>query len=104
MHASCFATSKIFRVLTSGARDGTVGAPALRDRLVEVRGPQGDMLYMSPNLSQPVRKNRIETFNTRHIGERAVRIGVFRDQELTLHVGAELKEIEQLGWKLRAAW
>src|SRR6266403_2962994 len=27
---------------------------ALRDRLVVVRGPQGDILYMSPNLSEPV--------------------------------------------------
>ncbi len=73
---------------------------ALRDRLVEVRGPQGDILYMSPNLSQPVLVDGIETFHTRQIGGRAVRIGVFRDQELTLHVGAELKEIEQLGWEI----
>jgi hypothetical protein len=28
------------------------------------------------------------------------RIGVFRDQELTLHVGADLKDIEQLGWEI----
>ena len=73
---------------------------ALRDRLVEVRGPQGDILYMSPNLSEPVLRDGIETFHTRQIGGRAVRIGVFRDQELTLHVGAELKEIEQLGWEI----
>ena len=43
---------------------------------------------------------RIETFHTRDIGGKAVRIGVFSDQELTLHVGAELKEIEQLGWEI----
>ena len=73
---------------------------ALRDRLVEVRGPQGDILYMSPNLSEPVLRDGIETFHTRQIGGKAVRIGVFRDQELTLHVGAELKEIEQLGWEI----
>src|SRR3954462_4928733 len=73
---------------------------ALRDRLVEVRGPEGDILYMSPNLSEPVLRDGIETFHTRHIGGRDVRIGVFRDQELTVHVGAELKEIEQLGWEI----
>jgi hypothetical protein len=73
---------------------------ALRDRLVEVRGPEGDILYMSPNLSEPVLRDGIETFHTRQIGGRAVRIGVFRDQELTLHVGAELNEIEQLGWEI----
>src|SRR6476661_1301693 len=60
---------------------------ALRDRLVEVRGREGDILYMSPNLSEPILRDGIETFHTRHIGGRDVRIGVFRDQELTLHVG-----------------
>jgi two-component system, OmpR family, heavy metal sensor histidine kinase CusS len=55
---------------------------------------------MSPNLSGPVLRDGIETFHTRHIAERDVRIGVFRDQELTPHVGAELKEIEQLDWEI----
>jgi len=73
---------------------------ALRDRLVEVRGPDGEILYISPNLSEPVLRDGIETFHTRQIGGRAVRIGVFRDQELTLHVGADLKDIEQLGWEI----
>src|SRR4029078_8649052 len=69
----------------------------LRDRLVEVRGPEGDILYMSPNLSESVLSDGIETFSTSHTREKARKIGVFHDQELTLHVGAELKEIEQLG-------
>ena len=73
---------------------------ALRDRIIEVRGSDGDILYMSPNLSKPVLSDGIEGFHTRHIGGRAVRIGVFRDQELTLHVGADLKDIEQLGWEI----
>ena len=33
---------------------------ALRDRLVEVPGPQGDILYMSPNLSEPVLRDGID--------------------------------------------
>jgi signal transduction histidine kinase len=73
---------------------------ALRDRLVEVQGRDGEILYMSPNLSEPVLRDGMETFHTRQIGGRAVRIGVFRDQELTLHVGADLKDIEQLGWEI----
>ena len=73
---------------------------ALRDRLVEVRGLDGQILYLSPNLSEPVLKDGIETFHTRTIAGRPVRIGVFRDQELTLHVGADLKDIEQLGWEI----
>jgi two-component system heavy metal sensor histidine kinase CusS len=73
---------------------------ALRDRLVEVRGQDGELLYLSPNLSQPVLKDDIEGFHTRHIAGRPVRVGVFRDSELTLHVGADLKDIEQLGWEI----
>ena len=73
---------------------------ALRDRLVEVRGRDGEILYMSPKLKEPALKDGIETFHTRNIGGRPVRIGVFRDQELTLHVGADLKDIEQLGWEI----
>jgi len=73
---------------------------ALRDRLVEVRGRDGEILYMSPNLKTPVLKDGIDEFHTREIGGRPVRIGVFRDSELTLHVGADLKDIEQLGWEI----
>lgn len=73
---------------------------ALRDRLVEVRGSDGEILYMSPNLTAPVLKDGIDSFHTRTVGGRPVRIGVFRDSELTLHVGADLKDIEQLGWEI----
>ena len=73
---------------------------ALRDRLVEVRGRNGEMLYMSPNLSAPVLTDGIEEFHTREIAGKQVRIGVFRDKELTLQVGADLKDIEQLGWEI----
>jgi signal transduction histidine kinase len=69
---------------------------ALRDRLVEVRGFDGDILYMSPNLSEPVLKNGIETFHTREIAGKPVRIGVFRDEELTLHVGADFADTGRL--------
>jgi len=73
---------------------------ALRDRMIEVRGRDGEILYMSPNLKEAVLKDDTEGFHTRHIDGKPVRIGVFRDEELTLHVGADLKEIEQLGWEI----
>lgn len=73
---------------------------ALRDRLVEVRGSDGEILYLSPNLSAPVLDDKIEAFHTREIAGRPIRIGVFRDHELTLHVGADLKDIEQLGLEI----
>src|SRR4029434_5126111 len=43
---------------------------ALRDRLVEVRGRDGEILYISPNLSEPVLKNGIEISHTRDIAGR----------------------------------
>jgi signal transduction histidine kinase len=73
---------------------------ALRDRMIEVRGRDGEILYMSPNLREPALRDDTEGFHTRYIGGKAVRIGVFHDEELTLHVGADLKEIEQLGWEI----
>jgi signal transduction histidine kinase len=73
---------------------------ALRDRLVEVRGIDGGILYMSPNLTGPVLKDGIDEFHTREISGRPIRIGVFRDSELTVHVGADLRDIEQLGWEI----
>jgi signal transduction histidine kinase len=73
---------------------------ALRDRFVEVRGPNGEVLYLSPNLREPVLQDNIDSFHTREIGGTAIRIGVFRDAELTLHVGVDLKDIEQLGWEI----
>jgi signal transduction histidine kinase len=73
---------------------------ALRDRLVEVRGANGELLYLSPNLRAPVLKDGIESFHIREIAGRPVRIGVFHDRELTLHVGADLKDIEALGWEI----
>jgi two-component system, OmpR family, heavy metal sensor histidine kinase CusS len=73
---------------------------ALRDRLVEVRGRDGEILYMSPNLSASVLEDGIEESHTREIAGKQVRIGVFQDKELTLHVGADLKDIEQLGWEI----
>src|SRR4029079_7350250 len=65
-----------------------------------VRGSDGEILYMSPNLNTPVLTDGIDEFHTREIAGKQVRIGVFRDRELTLHVGADLKDIEQLGWEI----
>jgi signal transduction histidine kinase len=70
---------------------------ALHGRVMEVRGPAGEVLYVSPNLSGPVLDDGIEKFHTRKIGDRSVRMGTFHEGGLTLHVGADLKEINQIG-------
>lgn len=70
---------------------------ALKDRLVEVLGPEGELLYASPGLSAPVLDDGIESFHTRKIADRSVRMGTFHEGELTARVGADLSEINQIG-------
>lgn len=70
---------------------------ALRERLVEIRGPGDELLYLSPNVHAPVLDDGIEKFHTRNIAGRSVRMGTFHWQGLTLHVGADMKEINQIG-------
>ena len=55
------------------------------------------MLYLSPNLSEPVPDDGIEKIHTRKIGSRRVRMGTFHEGGLTLRVGADLKEVNQIG-------
>jgi signal transduction histidine kinase len=70
---------------------------ALRNRLVEVTDADGQTLYLSPGLREPLSSDGIEEFHTRKIGDRSIRIGEFSEQGLTLRVGADLKEISQIG-------
>src|ERR1044071_8472931 len=70
---------------------------ALKDRLVEVLGPDGEVLYASPGLSAPILDDGIEKIHTRRLGDRSVRMGTFHRGELTARVGADLKEINQIG-------
>jgi hypothetical protein len=66
-----------FQVRTNGATS-TGLSRSLRDRIIEVRGTDGDILYMSQNLSKPVLSDGIDGFIPA-IGGRDVRI-IFRDQ------------------------
>jgi signal transduction histidine kinase len=70
---------------------------ALKNRLIEIRGPHGEILYLSPSLGGRVLDDGIESFHNRRIDNRRVRIGTFRAGDLTLRVGADLAEINQIG-------
>ncbi|MEP6685725.1 MAG: ATP-binding protein [Verrucomicrobiota bacterium] len=70
---------------------------ALRGRLIEIRGSRGELLYLSPNVHQPMFDDGIEKPHTRQIDGRNVRMGTFHDKDLTLFVGADLSEINQIG-------
>jgi len=70
---------------------------ALRERLVEVRADDGEVLYLSPNLRGPIPDDGIRGIHTRVIDGQAVRLAEFRQNGLRLRVGADLAEIDQIG-------
>jgi signal transduction histidine kinase len=70
---------------------------AMRERLVEIRGPSGELLYLSPNVPAPGLGDGIEKVHTRTVNGRSVRVGTFRWNGLTLRVGADMKEVNQIG-------
>lgn len=69
---------------------------ALRSRLVEIRGPNGEVLYRSPEVRDSM-DDGIEGIHTRVIDGRRVRMGTFHWNELTLRVGADMREVDQIG-------
>ena len=73
---------------------------ALRDRVIEVTDAGGNTLYLSPGLQEPLSSDGIKEFHTREIAGRSIRIGEFTENGLTLRVGADLKEINQIGHRI----
>lgn len=70
---------------------------ALRDRVIEVTDAEGNPIYLSPGLREPLSSDGIKEFHTRKIGGRSIRMGEFSERGLTLRVGSDLKEINQIG-------
>ena len=70
---------------------------ALRDRVIEVTDARGNTLYLSPGLREPLSSDGISDFHTRKIAGRSIRMGEFTENGLTLRVGADMKEINQIG-------
>lgn len=73
---------------------------ALRNRYIELRGPNDEVLYLSPSLRGAALRDKIDQIHTGEIDNHPVRIGTFRENDLTLRVGADTKEINQVGRKL----
>ena len=76
---------------------------ALRPRLIELCGRHDEPIYRSANLGGDTLHDSIKGFHTRAVAGRTVRIGVFRHEDLTLHVGADLAEIDVLTRKFELA-
>jgi signal transduction histidine kinase len=73
---------------------------ALRDRLTEIRGPAGEILYRSPNVPSAGLDDGVEKTHTRRIAGRRVRLGTFHWNQLTLCVGADMNEVNGIGWDI----
>jgi len=92
----------------AGAKSSTDGraiqeklAPLLMsDRVVELRTADGALLYRSPVLSGKGLDDGIEKIHNRKIVGRSLRVGEFRDDGLSLRVGAGLAAIHQIGWDI----
>src|SRR5688572_7054004 len=69
---------------------------ALKDRLIEIRGPAGDLLYLSPNVPASTLQDGIENFHTRKIDGRSVRLGTFH--------GKGRSEERRVGKECRSRW
>jgi signal transduction histidine kinase len=70
---------------------------ALRNRLLEVTDANGNVLYLSPRLAKPFPHDGIRKFHTDKIDGRRIRLAEFSDKGLTLRLGDDLREINQIG-------
>jgi len=70
---------------------------ALRERLIRILGPAGELLYLSPNLRASSWNDGVEEFHTSTIDGRRVRVGTFKWKGLTMQVGADMSEVNQIG-------
>jgi len=69
---------------------------ALRGRLIEIHGPEGELLYRSPNVpATGLNVPGLANFPTRTIDGRNVRMNTFTWKGLTAQVGADMSEINQ---------
>lgn len=73
---------------------------ALKDRLIEIRGANGEILYLSPNVPAPTLSDGVEKIHSRKIDGHSVRMGTFHWNNLTLSVGADMKEVNRIGWDI----
>jgi signal transduction histidine kinase len=69
---------------------------SLRKRLVEVSDASGTVVYLSPRLRHPFPRDGIKEFHNHKIGGQSIRLAEFAENGLTLRVGDDLKEINQI--------
>jgi signal transduction histidine kinase len=69
---------------------------SLRRRYLEIEGPEGQVLYRSPNLRGTDLTGNVGELRTLELFGRSARLGTFRHGYLTLHLGTRLGTIEDM--------
>ena len=69
---------------------------ALKNRLIEIHSPKGQVLYRSPDVRGSM-DDGIEGIHTCVVDGRRARMGTFHWAGLTLRVGADMSEVDQIG-------
>src|SRR5450432_3024659 len=70
---------------------------SLRNHLVEVIDAKGTLLYLSPRIGKPFPADGITKFHNSRIDGRMIRLAEFSEKGLTLRLGDDLNEINQIG-------
>lgn len=70
---------------------------ASRNRVIEVRGGNNELLYSSPYLREPIPDDGVEKIHTSKIDGVPMRLGVFHEDGMTLRIAADFAEVNRVG-------
>lgn len=70
---------------------------ALRQRFIQIIDAQSQAVYVSPNLPGPILNDGVEKPHIKQIDGHRVRVTVFHHDGLTAFIGADTREINQIG-------
>src|SRR2546423_8107069 len=70
---------------------------ASRNRVIEVRGANNELLYSSSDLREPMPVDAMERIHTSKIGGIPRRLGVFHENGMTLRIAADFAEVNRVG-------
>lgn len=73
---------------------------ALKDRFIDIEGVDKEVLFLSPNLAAPIADDGRPDIHTRRVGDYQVRMGTFHEDGLTAHIGANMREVNEIGWDI----
>ena len=97
---------ELFRDIKNFPADASAASPlfrenlfplALRNRFIEVRDASNRVLYATPGLNGSITDDGVDSIHFRKLGPHRVRMGTFREGGLTAYVGADAREVNQIG-------